>query len=64
MLIYYNDIIIKQGSCSVFWAGAFMIHHDSVLFQKTGTTRLRTGSLSCTAVLYLSPGAPLEFTPS
>ena len=38
-----------------------MIHHDSVLFQKAGTTGFRTGSLWCIDVLYLSPGAPLEF---
>ena len=38
-----------------------MIHHDSALSQKVGTTGLRTGSLSCIDVLYLSPGAPPEF---
>ena len=41
-----------------------MIHHDSALSQKVGTTGLRTGSLSCIDVLYLSPGAPPEFSPS
>ena len=41
-----------------------MIHHDSALFQKVGTTSLRIGSLSCMDVLYLSPGAPLECPPS
>ena len=64
MLIYYNDIIMKQGSYSVFCTGAFMSHHDSVFFQKAGTTGLRTGSLSRMDVLYLSPGAPPEFPPS
>ena len=64
MLIYYNAIIMKQGSCSIFCAGASMIHHDSALFQKAGTTGLRTGSLSCIDVLYLSLGAPLEFPSS
>ena len=64
MLIYYNAIIMKQGSCSIFCSGTFMSSHDSVLFQKAGTTGLRTGSLSCMDVLYLSPGAPLEFPPS
>ena len=38
-----------------------MIHHDSGLFQKVVTTGLRIGSLSHINVLYLSPGAPLEF---
>ena len=52
---------MKQGSCSIFCAGTFMIHHDSVLFQKAGTTGLRTGPLSSIIVLYISPGAPLEF---
>ena len=55
---------MNQGSCSIFCAGAFMSHHDSVLFQKGGTTGLTTGSLSCIDVLYLSPGAPPEFPPS
>ena len=64
MLIYYNAIIMKQGSGSIFCTGPFMSHHDSVLSQKSGTTGLRTGSLFCTIVLYLSPGAPLEFPPS
>ena len=41
-----------------------MIHHDSALSQKAGTTDLRTGSLSCIDGLYLSPEAPLEFPPS
>ena len=45
-------------------AGAFMSHHDSELFQKTRTIGPRRGSLSCIDVLYLSPGAPLEFPPS
>ena len=36
MLIYYNAIIMKQGSCSIFCACAVMIHHDSVPFQKVG----------------------------
>ena len=40
-----------------------MSHHDSLLFQKSRTTGLRTGSLSCMDVLYLSPEAPLEFLP-
>ena len=62
MLIHYNAIIMKQGSCSIFCAVAFMSHHDSVLFHKAGTTGL-TGSLSRMDVLYLSPGAPLEFPP-
>ena len=43
MLIYYNAIIMKQGSCRVSCAGVFMSHHDSALFQKAGTTGL-TGS--------------------
>ena len=61
MAIYCNAIIMKQGSCSIFCTGAFMIQHGSALFQKAGTTGLRTGSLSCIDVLYLSPGAPLSF---
>ena len=64
MLIYYNAIIMKQGSCSVFCAGPFMSHHDSALFQKAGSISLRTGSLSRIDVLYLSPGAPPGFPPS
>ena len=64
MLIYCNAILMKQESHSVFCRGAFMSHHDSLLFQKAGTTGLRTGSLSCINVLYLSPGAPPEFPPS
>ena len=64
MLIYCNAIILKHRSCSIFCAGIFMSHHDSVPFQKSGTTGLRTGSLSCIHVLYLSPGAPPEFPPS
>ena len=60
MLIYYNAVIMKQGSCSISCAGAVMIHCDSVLFQKAGTTCLRTGSLSCSDVLGLGPGAPPE----
>ena len=64
MLIYYNAIIMKLGSCSIFCADAFVIHYDSVLFQKVGTTGLRTGSVSCIDVFYLSPGAPLELLPS
>ena len=63
MLIYFNAIIMNQGSCSIFSAGAFMTRHDSVLFQKAETTGLRTGSLSCIPVLYLSPGVPPEFPP-
>ena len=63
MLVYYNGIIMKQGSCSIFCTGAFMSHHDSVLFQRAGATHLRTGSLSCIDVLHLSPGAPTEFPP-
>ena len=43
MLIYYNDIIMKQESRSIFCAGAFMSHHDSALFQKAGTTVLEHG---------------------
>ena len=31
ILIYYNAIIMKQGSCSICKC-AFMIHHDSSLF--------------------------------
>ena len=54
---------MNQGSCSIFSAGAFMTRHDSVLFQKAETTGLRTGSLSCIPVLYLSPGVPPEFPP-
>ena len=64
VLIYDNANIMKQESCSIFCSGAFMSHRDSVLFQKAGTTGLRTGSLSCIADLYLSPGAPPEFLPS
>ena len=64
MLFYYNAIIMKKGSHSIVCAGAFTIHHDSALFQKAGTTGFRTGSLFCFVVLYLSPGAPLEFPPS
>ena len=66
MLIYYDAVIMKQGSCSIFWAGAVVIHHDSVLFQKGGgqPTSLRTGSLSCIDVFCLSPEAPPEFPPS
>ena len=64
MLIYYNAIVMKQGPCSIFCAGAFMSHHDSALFHKAEATSLRTGCLSCMAVLYLSPGAPPEFPPS
>ena len=60
MLIYYNAIIMKQRSCSIFCAGAVISHHDSALFQKAGTTGLRTGSLSCMDVLCLSQGATLE----
>ena len=56
---YYNAIIMKQGSRNIFCA--FTSHHDSVLFQKTG---VRTGSLSCTHVLCLRPGALPEFPPS
>ena len=61
MLIYFNAVIMKQGSCSIFCAGAFMIHHDSGLFQEAGTTDLRTGFLSCIDEPCPSPGAPLEF---
>ena len=64
MPIYYNAIIMKQGLCSIFCAGTFVSHCDSALFQKVGTAGLRTGSLSCIDVLYLSPGAPPEFPPS
>ena len=64
MLISYNAIIMKQGSCSIFCAGAFMSHHDSALFQKLGTTCFRTGSPSDIDVLYLNPGAPQGFPPS
>ena len=64
MLIYYSAIRMQPGSCSIFCTGVFLCHHDSVLFQKLGTTGLRTGSLSCMDVLYLSPGAPPEFPPS
>ncbi|KAF6120095.1 hypothetical protein HJG60_010421 [Phyllostomus discolor] len=62
MLIYCNAIKMKQGSCSICTV-AFMIHHDSALFLKAGTTCPRTGSLSYINVLYLSSGAPLEFSP-
>ena len=70
MLIYYNDIIMNQASRSIFCADAFRSRHDSALFQKAGTTSLRTGSLSfilalghllsfflpdCHAALCLSP---------
>ena len=61
MQIYYNVIIVKQGSCSIFCEGAIMIHRDSVLFQKAWTNGLRTGSLSCISVPCPSPGVPLEF---
>ena len=61
MLIYCNDIIMKQGSYSFFCAGAVMIHHDSAVFQKVGTMGLRRGSLSCFSVVCLNPGVPLEF---
>ena len=61
MLIYYNAIVMKQGSRSIFCKGAVMIHHDLALSQKVGTTGLRTGSLSYTDVLYLSPEALREF---
>ena len=64
MLIYCNAIIMKQGSCSIFCAGAVMTHHDTALFQKAGTTGLRTGSLSCIDVPCPSPGAPPEFSHS
>ena len=63
-LIYCNAIIMKQGSCSIFCAGAVMTHHDTALFQKAGTTGLRTGSLSCIDVPCPSPGAPPEFSHS
>ena len=43
MLIYYNAIMMKQGSCSIFCTGAVMSHHDSALFQKAGTTVLEQG---------------------
>ena len=43
MLFYY--VIQKQGSCGIFCKGAFMIHHDSVLFQKVAGKRFQTGSL-------------------
>ena len=64
MLIYFNAIITKKGSCSIFCAGAFMSHHDSAASPESGTTGLRTGSLSSVNDLYLSPGAPPEFPPS
>ena len=64
MLIYYNAIIMKQRSGSIFCSGVYMIHYYSVLFQKAGTTGLRTRSLSRVDVLYLRPGAPPEFPPS
>ena len=64
MLIYYNVIKMKHGPCSTFCTGAVMIHQDSELFQKVGTTSLRTGSLFCINVLCLSPGVPLKFPPS
>ena len=41
--------------------------HESPWFRAfpgSGTTDLRTGSLSCIDVLYFSPGAPPEFSPS
>ena len=57
MLSYYNAVIMKQGSHSIFCEGAVMIHCDSALFQKAGTA----GSLSCIGVLCLSPGPLLEF---
>ena len=38
MLIYYNSMIMKQGSCkdhrSIFCAAAIKIYHDSALFQE------------------------------
>lgn len=46
MLIYSNAIVKKQGSCSNFCTDTIMICHDSVLFQRAGTTSLRRGSLS------------------
>ena len=64
MLIYDNAVIMKQGSGRIVCAGAFVIHHDSALFQKVGTTCFGTGSLSRILVLRLSPGAPPEFPPS
>ena len=64
MLIHYNAIVMKQELCSIFGECAFMSHHDSALFQKAGTMGLRTESLSCMDVLYLSPGAPQKFFPS
>ena len=58
MLMYYNVIIMKQGSRSIFCTGIVMIHYESVLFQRVATTCLRTGSLSCMDALCLSPRAP------
>ena len=60
MFIYHNAIIMKQGPCSIFCEGAFMIHHDSALFQKARTTGLRTESVSCINVPCRRPGVPLE----
>ena len=64
MLSYYNAVIMKQESYSIFCADEVMSHHDSVLFQKAGATSLRTWSLCCIDALCLSPGTPLEFPPS
>ena len=61
MLIYYNAIIMKQGSYRIFCAGAFMIHHDSVLFQKAGTTGHRTGLCPVSMSFILALGHPLSF---
>ena len=52
---------MKQGSCSIFCAGAVTSHWDSALFQKVGAIGLRTGSLSSIDVICPSPRAPLEF---
>ena len=64
MLIYYNAIIMKQESCSIFYTGAVMTHHDSVLFQKDGATCVGTASLSCINVFCPIPGAPPELSQS
>ena len=63
MLIYYNDVILKQRSGRIICKKC---SHDSPwfsVFQKVGTTDLRTGFLSCINVPCPSYGVLWSFYP-
>ena len=63
MLIYYNAIIMKQGSGRIFCAGAVTIHHDSVLFQKAVQLVLEEGLCPVLMSLVLALGHLWSFLP-